>query len=107
MATTGAIETTVTYVDSFGNVRLAGGARELADAFGPLADGTPFDVELADPVVREAARYATTFGAVDVGQSLVYLDSVGSLAMADNQGNIASRLGVERGRAVSITRAQK
>ena len=107
VATSDAIATSVTYVDSFGNARLAGGATELSAAFGELADGTPLLVELADPAVLETARYATTFGAVGVGQSLVYLDSVGSLAIADNQGNLAARLGVERGRSVRITRAPR
>jgi S-adenosylmethionine hydrolase len=107
VATSDAIATSVTYVDSFGNARLAGGAAELSTAFGELADGEPLHVELEDPAALEAARYATTFGAVDVGQSLVYLDSVGSLAIADNQGNLAARLGVERGRAVRITRAPR
>ena len=36
----GVIETDVTYVDSFGNLRLAGGATSLADAFGSDADDT-------------------------------------------------------------------
>jgi len=105
VATADAISTSVTYVDSFGNARLAGGAAVLSEAFGELADGTPLHLELDDPAVNEMARYATTFGAVGVGESLVYLDSVGSLAIADNQGDLAARLGVERGRAVRITRA--
>ena len=107
VATADAISTSVTYVDSFGNARLAGGAAVLSEAFGELADGTPLHLELDDPAVNEMARYATTFGAVGVGESLVYLDSVGSLAIADNQGDLAARLGVERGRAVRITRAPR
>ena len=107
VATADAIATSVTYVDSFGNARLAGGAAELSAAFGELADGTPLHVELTDPAVLETTRYARTFGAVDVGESLVYLDSVGSLAIADNQGNIAARLGFEHGQAVRITRARR
>jgi S-adenosyl-L-methionine hydrolase (adenosine-forming) len=104
-ASSGAIETVITYVDSFGNVRLAGGADELASAFGAPTDGMELDVELGgDTPVREASRYATTFGAVPPGASVVYVDSLGNLAMADNQGSIASRLGLGHDVPVRITR---
>ena len=74
-ATEGSIDTVVTYVDSFGNVRLAGGAEELTTAFGELVDGQPLDVEFGgDPPLRDTSRYGTTFGAVPVGASLVYVD---------------------------------
>jgi S-adenosylmethionine hydrolase len=100
------IETAVTYVDSFGNVRLAGGEHELAEAFGPLEDGTPLVAAFGgpDPVV-ETTRYGTTFGSVEIGRSLVYVDSLGNLAMADNQGSIAARLGIGYDRPVRITRS--
>lgn len=105
-ATEGVIETIVTYVDSFGNVRLAGGAAEVATAFGAPDDGLPLVVELGgDQAVEERTRYATTFGAVEAGASLVYLDSLGNLAMADNQGSIATRLGIGHDRPVRISRA--
>lgn len=104
-ASDGSIETVVTYVDSFGNVRLAGGAAEVAAAFGRPDDGLPLVVELGgEPPLREPTRYATTFGAVEQGASLVYLDSLGNLAMADNQGSIATRLGIGHDRPVRITR---
>jgi S-adenosylmethionine hydrolase len=104
-ASEGAIETVVTYVDSFGNVRLAGGATELAAAFGSPADGTPLVVDFGgDRPAREETRYGTTFGVVPRGSSLVYIDSLGNLAMADNQGNLAGRLGVGHDRPVRITR---
>jgi S-adenosylmethionine hydrolase len=103
----GRLESVVTYVDSFGNIRMAGGRDELRGAFGDPGDGTPLRVEIgaanvAAPIV-EAARYATTFGAVPLGTSLVYLDSGGTLAMADNQGNVAERLGLEQDMAIVIT----
>ena len=101
----GEIVTTVTYVDSFGNVRLAGGRDELMAAFGDPADGMPLEVAFDDPEVHERTRYAGTFGAVGIGESLVYLDSLGNLAMADNQGNLAARLGLGHDRALRITRA--
>jgi S-adenosylmethionine hydrolase len=102
------IATVVTYIDSFGNIRVAGGRDELAAAFGELSDGTPLRVELAasgagEPTV-EASRYGSTFGDVPPGASLVYLDSQGDLAMADNQGNLATRLGIQPDQPVLITR---
>ena len=106
VAAEGAIDTVVTYVDSFGNVRLAGGADELRGAFGEIADETPLVAVFDGPEpVREATRYGTTFGVVPQGASLVYVDSLGNLAIADNQGNLASRLGIGHDRPVRITRA--
>lgn len=100
------IETVVTYVDSFGNIRLAGGRDELDRAFGAeLADGLPLLASFdgaAGP--QEATRYAATFGEVEQGTSLVYVDSLGNLAMADNQGNLARRLGIEPDTTVRIGR---
>jgi S-adenosylmethionine hydrolase len=104
-ASEGLIETVVTYVDSFGNVRLAGGADELNVAFGNPADGTPLNVEFGGPSpVHEPTRFGATFGAVDPGSSVVYVDSLGNLAMADNQGSIATRLGLGHDRPVRISR---
>jgi S-adenosylmethionine hydrolase len=42
---------------------------------------------------------------VPVGASVVYVDSLGNLAMADNQGHLASRLGIGTDRSVRISRA--
>lgn len=104
----GQISTVVTYVDSFGNIRLAGSGTELEAAFGHLADGDVLRVTLAAdgdlPEVTEPTRYGSTFGVVGAGEPLVYLDSQGTLSMADNQGNIAARLGIAAGRAVVISR---
>ncbi len=100
----GTIETVVTYVDSFGNVRLAGGRSELESAFGPLGDGAALAAEF-EGGPRETTRYGATFGTVPVGASLVYVDSLGNLAMADNQGSLATRLGIGPDRPVRISRA--
>lgn len=101
----GAIETVVTYVDSFGNIRLAGGPDELRGAFGEITNETPLVAVFDGPEpLREATRYATTFGVVPQGKSLVYVDSLGNLAMADNQGNLAARLGIDHDRPVRISR---
>jgi len=104
----GALETAVTYVDSFGNVRLAGTREDLATAIGSLDGEPPVDVLLgADGAAggRETATFRQTFGLAPVGSSLVYVDSSGGLAIADNQGNAAARLGLAVGDRVRITRA--
>src|SRR5688500_1592718 len=100
----GSIETVVTYVDSFGNIRLAGGRHELAAAFGDLEDGTPMLAEFPRGP-REETRYGTTFATVPLGASVVYVDSLGNLAMADNQASLATRLGIGPDRSLRITRA--
>ena len=99
----GAIETVVTYVDSFGNIRMAGGRADLDAAFGPLGDGAAL-VAGFEGGVREETRYGTTFGTVPVGASVVYVDSLGNLAMADNRGSLATRLGIGPDRPLRITR---
>jgi hypothetical protein len=102
----GALETSVIYVDSFGNLRLAGTQRDLETALGPLARGTPLRIELEPPAAgSEAAAWAQTFGEVPAGAPLVYVDSAGELAYADNQSSVAARLGVDVDRGVRITRA--
>lgn len=104
----GWIETEVIYIDSFGNLRLAGGAQDLVEALGDVTDGRPLWVEMSgdagdDPRVEELP-FATTFGAVAEGASLVYIDSSGHLALADNQGSAASRRGITSGARLRISR---
>jgi S-adenosylmethionine hydrolase len=103
----GWIETKVIYIDSFGNLRLAGGAQDLVQALGDLKDDLAVRVEMSDPAGGsphvEPARFAQTFGAVPSGTALLYLDSSGHLALADSQGSTASRLGIATGARVRIS----
>ena len=104
----GWIETEVIYVDSFGNLRLAGGAQDLVQALGDVTDGRAIRVEIGgdagDNARVEDLTFATTFGAVREGASLVYIDSSGHLALADNQGSAASRLGIASGARLRVSR---
>lgn len=106
VARPGELETVVTYVDTFGNLRLAGERMQLDSAFDGLDDGDPLQVEFSgldgETTVQESVRYAKTFGGVPLGAPLLYLDALGNLALADNQGNIAARLGIGPDRAVRI-----
>ncbi|MDQ2935033.1 MAG: SAM-dependent chlorinase/fluorinase [Chloroflexota bacterium] len=105
----GALETAVTYVDSFGNVRLAGGRDDLAAAIGSLEAEPRLEVSLTGgdggAGQREPTHFRPTFGLAPVGSSLLYVDSSGGLALADNQGNAAARLGLAIGDRVRITLA--
>ena len=101
----GTLETVITYVDSFGNARLAGERGDLAASLGELRDGLAVTIAIdADgSTLREHSQFASTFGAVPVGTSLLYIDSLGNLALADNQGNLARRLGIQPDQRVTIT----
>ncbi|HET9851676.1 MAG TPA: SAM-dependent chlorinase/fluorinase [Candidatus Limnocylindria bacterium] len=100
----GMLETVITYVDSFGNARLAGERDDLAASLGGLRDGLAVTVTIdaGGSTLREDTQFVSTFGAVPVGTSLLYIDSLGNLALADNQGNLARRLGIEPDLRVTI-----
>jgi hypothetical protein len=99
----GTIRTRVAYVDSFGNARLMGGRAELDSAFGPLADGAALTLELPG-AGRLTTTLARSFGSVSVGATLLYVDSSGNLALAENQGDLARSAGLEPGTPVTVTR---
>jgi S-adenosylmethionine hydrolase len=102
----GALGTSVVYVDSFGNLRLAGDPADLAAAIGLLTPGRQLAVSFTasdgSPAIREIVPWAATFGQVPVGRPLLYEDSFGRLAYADNQGDAARRLGLGVDRPVRI-----
>jgi S-adenosylmethionine hydrolase len=102
----GVLESAIVYVDSFGNLRLAGVRSDLADAVGELSPGREFRIEFAGsngeaPIV-ETAPWARTFGEIPIGRPLLFEDSSGRLAYADNQADAARRLGVGVDRPVTI-----
>lgn len=99
--TSGRIETQVTYVDSFGNLRLAGGRHDFTTAFGQVEEGERFAVTVASRAIGEAA-FVRSFGHVAPDGMLVYVDSTGDLALADNQADLGARIGAESGMPVSI-----
>jgi S-adenosylmethionine hydrolase len=99
----GAIETQVTYVDSFGNLRLAGGADEMAAAFGSLEATREVMVRVGGLDIAPAFL-APSFGHVEEGATLLYIDSSGDLALAVNQGDLAARTGATAGTPVVVER---
>jgi S-adenosylmethionine hydrolase len=100
-AVPGRLATEVTYVDSFGNVRLAGGRNDLATAFGKIGEGDRFSVCIG-PHAPDVAAFARSFGHVPLGAMILYVDSSGDLAIADNQADLASRIGAVAGMSVVI-----
>jgi S-adenosylmethionine hydrolase len=105
----GELETTVIYRDTFGNLKLAGLAADLADALVGLERGEMLTVEMAQPGqtrtrVRRQMRWTATFGDVPPGMLMVLDDSYGRLCIGQNQGNAAATLDLAEGALVRITR---
>jgi S-adenosylmethionine hydrolase len=119
--TSSGLETVVLYRDTFGNAKLAALASDLAAAIGPLAPGDPLVVTLGGrggpvslggpggtvgraPDRSEPVTWQLTFGAVPPGAPVLYEDSYGRLCLADNQGDVVSRLRLEDDQPASIAR---
>jgi S-adenosylmethionine hydrolase len=102
----GLLETAIVHVLIYGNVTFAGGPGDLEAAIGPLMPGRPLVLEFpahrGQPAVEERTIWGRTFSDVPPGASLLYADSEGQLALADNQGDAASRLGLSMERPVRI-----
>ena len=102
----GVLESVIVHVLIFGNVTFAGVPADLEAAIGPLTSGRPLVVEFPahgeSPAVEERTAWARTFGDVANGASLLYADSEGHLALADNQGDAARRLALTLDRPVRI-----
>lgn len=95
------LETQVAFIDSFGNCRLAGVPSLLAQAVGGLETGKALRLSRAGGHV-ENATWQTTFGETQVGATILYEDSFGTISLADNQGNIAGRLGLSVDEPITI-----
>jgi S-adenosylmethionine hydrolase len=93
----GALETSVLFIDSFGNARLAGGPEDLARlAGGELPGGTMFRVS-GGSIASEGlvVPWQATFGDVAAGEALLYEDAdYGGLGIAVNQASAAGRFGL-------------
>ncbi|HEX7950440.1 MAG TPA: SAM-dependent chlorinase/fluorinase [Candidatus Limnocylindrales bacterium] len=102
----GVLESVVVHVLVFGNATFAGVPADLEAAIGTLTPGRPLIVEFPShgdaPAVEERTVWEQTFGRVPVGASLLMADSEGNLELADNQGDVARRLGLSVDRPVRI-----
>jgi len=86
------------YVDRFGNVQLNLAAEHLARA--GASPGTRVSLELPDGT--RTAVVARTFADVAPGDTVLYEDSYGNMALAVSRGNAAEALGLEAGQSVWI-----
>ncbi len=99
------LETTAIYIDTFGNVKLAGLTADLLDAIEDLEHGDELDVLLGPGARRHLRlRWSTTFGGVAQGEYLLCEDSYGRLCIAQNQDDAARTLPLTEGTAVVIRR---
>jgi S-adenosylmethionine hydrolase len=99
------LDTTILFVDAFGNCRLAGQPEDLAALRGGrLEPGDRYRVRVGANVHEVA--WQVTFGAVRVDELLLYEDAdLAGIAIGVNQGSAAERLGVEHDTSIRIETA--
>src|SRR2546421_768567 len=92
------IRASTLYVDRFGNVQLNLAGDDLAQA--GASPGTKVRLEL--PSGTRAAVVARTFADVAAGDTVLYEDSYGNVAIAVSRGNAARSLGLNAGERIWI-----
>jgi len=102
-AVDGELRSSVVYVDTFGNVKLAGLRADLEVALGALTPGDPLALAIDGRVVE--TTWQATFGDVAVGSTLVYEDSYGRICLAASQASAAAIHSIVEDREVAIRRA--
>jgi S-adenosylmethionine hydrolase len=95
------LATAVLYVDSFGNVKFAGGAADLLAAVGDA----PERLEIALGDRRIEVPWSATFGDVPVGAPVLFDDEDGRLCLACNQADAAREFALGPDDPVRIRRA--
>ena len=105
----GTLRSAIVYVDTFGNVKLAGLRADLEAAIGPVTPGDRLELTFAThddrPAEAHIVAWRATFGEAEPGEVLLYEDSYGRVCLAENQGNAGTDLGLSDDRPVSIRRA--
>jgi S-adenosylmethionine hydrolase len=97
----GRFTTSVLFIDSFGNCRLAGGSDDLAALTSGVISPRGYRLHLGSEHI--GARWAETFGDVRPGEPLLYEDAdYAGLALGINQGSAAERFGLVAGAPISI-----
>jgi S-adenosylmethionine hydrolase len=98
----GGVETSVVYVDTFGNCKLAGMRADLEASAGPMRTGRPILIQ-ADGSADRRMAWADTFGNVPAGEPMLYVDSYDRLTLAVNQGSAAADLDLAQDQPIRIT----
>jgi S-adenosylmethionine hydrolase len=108
----GELRSSAVYIDTFGNVKLAGLRTDLEAAIGPLQPGDPLVLSIGSGPAADggtvrtiAASWQSTFGDVPVGETLVYEDSYGRICLAASQADAAERHRIVDDSGVVIRRA--
>jgi len=103
----GSLRSRIVYVDTFGNVKLAGLRADLEAALGPLEPGDALLLDVRRPSEADAIRttWQATFGDVARGETLVYEDSYGRLCLAAREADAAGKHGLAEDQDVRIRRA--
>jgi S-adenosylmethionine hydrolase len=97
----GGLDSTVLFIDTFGNCRLAGQAGDLAAVAGGLQPSRPIAVIVDGH--RTVVPWAVTFAAVPIGTPLLYEDAdYAGLAIGVNRGSAAERFGLELDRPIRL-----
>jgi S-adenosylmethionine hydrolase len=111
----GALRSSVVYIDTFGNVKLAGLRADLEAAVGTLGPGDDLRVEIgpapggavpdrAGASADIAVTWQATFGDVPPKTLLIYEDSYGRICLAASQADAAATLGLVEDQPVTIRR---
>jgi S-adenosylmethionine hydrolase len=101
----GELSSSVVYVDTFGNVKLAGLRADLEAALGTIRSGDLLRLAIGDGQGRVIeTSWQTTFGEVAVAETLVYEDSYGRICLAASQANAAAIHDIVEGLEVVIRR---
>jgi S-adenosylmethionine hydrolase len=105
----GRLRSSIVYVDTFGNVKLAGLRGDLEEAIGLVRSGDGLELAFAadagDEPRVEIVKWRGTFGDAEPGETLLYEDSYGRICLAENQGDAATHLGIVEDGEVTIRRA--
>jgi hypothetical protein len=103
------LATAVIYIDTFGNAKLAGEPPDLQAALGPLRFGDRLVLHVASNghLSSTPAPWSETFGRVSPGELMLFEDSYGRLALAQNQGSAAATLDLTEGATVTIARERR
>jgi S-adenosylmethionine hydrolase len=99
----GELGSSVVYVDTFGNVKLAGLRADLEEALGPVRSGDALEIAIGDRTIH--THWQVTFGDVAVGETLVYEDSYRRICLAASQANAAQIHAIVEDLEVTIRRA--
>jgi S-adenosylmethionine hydrolase len=99
----GELRSSAIYVDTFGNVKLAGLRADIEAALGPVRPGDPLVLTLAGRSIRTS--WQATFGDVATGESLVYEDSYGRICLAASQASAAEIHEIIEDLPITIRRA--